>query len=114
MKIIELDPKPNNKVNFVYMNLKSVTDNPGCYALTNFKEEILYLGLTKNLRQRAFQHFENPEKHNITDFGKSFYFFYLNVFDENKLFQIERGWLNKYELLHGELPPLNKIHSPIQ
>lgn len=24
-----------------------------------------------------------------------------------------RGWLNQYELTYGELPSLNKVHSPL-
>jgi hypothetical protein len=47
-----------------------------------------------------------------TDLGVPFWFDYL-VQDSTKVAAIERGWMNQAILADGEMPPSNKVHSPL-
>ena len=62
MKVEELTPKPIDKVQFKLASFKSVPHDNGCYILTTFENDILYIGLAVNLNNRFKQHLENPEK----------------------------------------------------
>lgn len=113
MKVDLLIPKPTNKLLFSFQGLRLVPEMLGCYVLTNFHDDIIYLGVSHFLKQRALSHFDDSEKHSQTKEGKACWYYYIILENEKIMFQTERGWLNQYELEHGELPPLNKIHSPI-
>jgi excinuclease UvrABC nuclease subunit len=112
MIISELSPQPIEKVPFKLSFLKLVQKLPGCYILTTFNDEILYIGLSNNLFTRFQQHLINPEKTNPTKTGKAIWFYYL-VYDANNLPKLERSWINQYISNEGQLPILNKINSPI-
>lgn len=112
MKIYHLIPTPTNKFQFKLSFIKYVPGNSGCYVLTTFEGDILYVGLATNLNHRFRQHLENSEKTNPTKEGKAIWF-YFAVFDSKNLPKLERTWLNQYLNEHGTLPILNKISSPI-
>lgn len=112
MKIGELIPKPTDKVLFKLASFKTVPQENGCYVLTTFEDDILYIGLATNLYSRFQQHLENPEKTNPTSEGKAIWF-YFSTFDPKNLPKLERTWLNQFMNKHGQLPILNKINSPI-
>lgn len=112
MKVEELIPLPRDKVPFKLSYFKSVPKESGCYILTTFDNDILYIGLTDNLFGRFQQHLDNPEKTNPTKEGKTFWFYYLKYNSEN-LQKLERTWLNQFDNIHGRLPILNKVNSPI-
>ncbi|HEX8575757.1 MAG TPA: GIY-YIG nuclease family protein [Flavobacterium sp.] len=112
MKIEELIPKPNNKVQFKLASFKAVPQDNGCYILTTFEDEILYIGLATNLNNRFKQHLDNPRKTNPTSEGKAIWF-YFTSFDLKNLPKLERTWLNQFTNIHGRLPVLNKVNSPI-
>ncbi len=82
------------------------------YLITTFDDEILYIGLTDNLQRRFGEHSGNKEKNNSTKQGRAFWFYYM-MCAEKELCKIERTWLNQYEIIHGNLPVLNKVSSPI-
>lgn len=112
MKAEELIPLPKDKVHFKLAYFKSVPKETGCYILTNFNNDILYIGLSENLFDRFQEHLNNPEKTNPTENGKAYWFYYLK-YDSRNLERLERSWINQYENIHGECPILNKISSPI-
>ena len=112
MKITELEPEPVNKVLFKNSEFKKIMLKSGCYVLTNFENDILYIGLAVNLNKRFLQHLDNPEKTNPTNEGKAIWFYFIE-FDEKNLQKLERTWLNKFTSILGRLPILNKINSPI-
>lgn len=112
MKIDELIPKPDDKVQFKLASFKIVPQEKGCYILTTFDDDILYVGLATNLNSRFQQHLDNPEKTNPTSEGKAIWF-YFSTFDPKNLPKLERTWLNQFTNRHGRLPILNKINSPI-
>jgi len=112
MKICELTPKPINKVQFKLSSFKSVPQENGCYVLTTFEDDILYIGLASNLNSRFKQHLDNPEKRNPTSDGKAIWF-YFTIFDSKNLPKLERTWLNQFSNIHGQLPVLNKVNSPM-
>jgi len=112
MKIDELIPKPTDKVQFKLSSFKTVPQENGCYVLTTFEDDILYIGLATNLYSRFQQHLDNPEKTNPTSEGKAIWFYFL-TFDPKNLPKLERTWLNQFINKHGQLPILNKINSPV-
>ncbi|MBA3805804.1 MAG: GIY-YIG nuclease family protein [Acidobacteria bacterium] len=81
--------------------------------LTNFQGEILYVGLTVNLFQRFKQHRDTPEKCLPTTLGRTYWFHFVTA-DASEINAIERGWQNQYSAVHGALPILNKIDSPVR
>jgi len=112
MKISELKPQPDGKTNFKLSQYNFIPTFSGCYVLTTFNDDILYIGQAVNLRRRFEQHLKNPEKTLPTETGKAISFFFLS-WNKNEIGKLERTWLNIYENKHGTLPILNKIHSPI-
>jgi excinuclease UvrABC nuclease subunit len=112
MKIDELKPLPTEKVQFKLVEYKSVPKVDGCYVLTTFDNHILYIGLSNNLHERFKQHLANPEKTKPTKDGKAIWFYFIS-YDKKNLPQLERSWLNQYNLVHGKRPVLNKVDSPI-
>lgn len=112
MKVVELIPEPKDKVQFKLASFKSVPKDAGCYVLATFDNEILYLGLSDNLFDRFQQHLDNPDKTNPTKNGKAVWF-YFTAYDKNNLPKLERTWINQFVAMHGQLPILNKVNSPI-
>uniref|UniRef100_UPI0040560AA5 GIY-YIG nuclease family protein n=1 Tax=Candidatus Electronema sp. TaxID=2698783 RepID=UPI0040560AA5 len=97
---------------FSYSVSFQVHKNSGCYTITSFSGEILYIGLSRNLKNRFCQHLENKEKTKSGYYGKPSFFNYL-LAEEYLLERIERTWMHQFEILHGHLPVLNKVSSPL-
>lgn len=112
MKLQELDPCPSDKVQFKLSSYKSVPKVDGCYVLTTFDNVILYIGLSKHLHERFKQHLDSPDKKNPTTEGKAIWFYYT-TYNKKNLPKLERTWINQYLSVHGRLPILNKINSPV-
>jgi excinuclease UvrABC nuclease subunit len=112
MKVNELVPVPTDKVIFKLQSFKLVPKQEGCYVITTYNDEILYIGLSDNLYNRFQQHLDNPAKTNPTVIGRAIWFHYL-IYDPRQLERLERTWLNQYESLNGRLPLLNKFNSPV-
>jgi predicted GIY-YIG superfamily endonuclease len=112
MKIEELTPMPESKVLFRLASFKSVPKDTGCYVLTTFNNDILYIGLSDNLFSRFQQHLENSEKTSPNEEGKAIWF-YFTTYDDKNLPKLERTWLNQFTNKHGRRPILNKVDSPI-
>lgn len=56
-----------------------IPDNSGCYVLTSFDGNVLYVGLTKNLKRGMAQHLDNREKVNPTSNGSGSVVFLARV-----------------------------------
>lgn len=112
MKVEDLKPLPKEKTSFKLSSFKLIPKQAACYIITNSEGDILYIGLSDNLFNRFLQHLGNPEKTNPTTFGKAIWFYYL-VYDPINLPKLERTWLNQFAAIHGGLPVLNKVNSPI-
>lgn len=111
MKIEKLKPKTEKILEFSYSKQKHVPNSFGCYVISNFNHEILYIGKATSLRNRFTNHLETKEKNKLTPIGKSYWFSYRECSDQFEISRLERGWLNSYELEVGELPYFNKIHA---
>jgi len=98
-------------VPFKLESFKYVPLVAGCYILTTFDDDILYIGLSENLYVRFQQHLNNPQKTIPTKEGKAVWF-YFAIYDSMNLPKLERTWLNQFNNLHGKLPILNKVSSP--
>jgi excinuclease UvrABC nuclease subunit len=112
MKIKKLFPQPTDRVHFKLASFKLVPKQTGCYVLTTFDDDILYIGKSGKLNGRFKQHLDNPEKTNPTKEGKVIWF-YFTMYDPKNLPKLERTWINQFEAMHGRLPMLNKINSPV-
>lgn len=109
MNIEALNPGPDRKETFKRNREKSIPAAPGCYVLTNFVGEVLYIGLANDLRRRFGQHLDNPQKTGPTPLGVAVFFHWREHEEINKL---ERTWMNIHQLAEGRLPILNSVYSP--
>jgi hypothetical protein len=57
-------------------------------------------------------HLDTDAKRAGTNRGVPFWLYYL-VETKGRVAPIERGWMNQAVLEDGEMPPLNKIYSPV-
>jgi len=113
MRVDQLSPKPDQRTRFAWSHNVTIPDKPGCYALVTFKDDILYVGLaTSSVRSRMGCHLDTDTKRKGTQLGVPFWFYYL-LGDSTKVAAIERGWMNQAILFDGEMPPLNKVYSPL-
>ncbi|MCW5201083.1 GIY-YIG nuclease family protein [Desulfobulbus sp. F4] len=112
MKYGQLSPCPTIKKLFSYSVSFQLPEVSGCYVITNFSEEILYIGLSKCLKKRFCQHLDSKEKTESGAYGRPSFFNYL-LTEERFLEKIERTWMHQFEILHGHLPVLNKVSSPL-
>lgn len=110
MKVAKLSPPVEACEAFRKSRERFVPDGAGCYALTTFDGEVLYIGLAKNLRRRIAQHLDTPAKTLPTSSGRAVTVHWR--FTE-QLEQLERTWLNIYEQQEARLPALNRVHSPV-
>jgi excinuclease UvrABC nuclease subunit len=110
MNVDLLVPKPTKSESFRRTQGKFVPEVSGCYVLTTFSKEILYIGLSNNIRRRMDQHLDNPDKTRLTENGRAVFFYWIESEDTNK---IERTWMNMHLQHEGVMPILNKIYSPI-
>lgn len=77
--------------------------------LTTFERNVLYIGLTVNLRRRVNEHLDSAAKTELTAHGRAVLFHWTQTAEINK---IERTWLNIHLLNEGCLPILNSVYSP--
>ena len=110
MNIGGLIPQPIGCESFLRSRCEFVPKTAGCYALTTFGKDVLYLGLTINLRRRMNEHLESPEKTRATDKGRAILFHWLQTPD---IYVVERTWMNIHYQHEGTLPLLNKMYSPV-
>ncbi len=114
MNINKLTPSPQqNRVSFQRDSYHRVSQQSGCYVLTNSDEDILYIGQSVNIYQRFMQHLDDPKKTCATSKGRAFWFYWLE-WDKVHLNALERGWIHSYEMLNnGELPIMNSQNPPV-
>jgi hypothetical protein len=113
MKIEKLSPFPEDRELFAWSHHARVPAQAGCYVLTTFSGDVLYVGLAKsNIRDRMGAHLDTDEKRSLGTLGVAYWFYYL-LGDSKEVAAIERGWINQSILETGLRPPLNKIDSPI-
>jgi len=112
MNVSELTPSVQDKVLFSLKERHRLPSSPGVYSLITLSGDILYIGLTGNLRQRFCDHLDDPKKRVRTSLGRVMWFAYREV-ETAGLEAYERGWLNLFEYQHAELPFFNTNHAPV-
>ena len=113
MKVDRLFPSPDQRTQFAWSHRVTVPDKPGCYALVTYNGDVLYVGLaTGSIRSRMGSHLDTPAKRAGGPLGVPFWFDYL-LLTGTDVAAIERGWMNQAILEDGEMPPLNRIYSPL-
>lgn len=111
MKVSILRPKCSNEMEFSEASVLDIPMLPGCYVLSNWPKDILYIGQAKSLRSRIYSHLADIAKTSMTAMGRVFWVHYA-LCDELLLSRLERGWIQQHENREGKLPILNKIHPP--
>jgi predicted GIY-YIG superfamily endonuclease len=111
MNISTLNPLPTRCESFKRNRERFVPSKSGCYVLTNFSKDVLYLGLTVNLRRRMNEHLDDCEKTCETELGRAVLFFWLEL-NANDLNKVERTWQNIHIQHEGKLPTLSEVFSP--
>ena len=110
MNIAFLWPRPSTVEAFHRARQRFVPAAPGCYALTNFAKDVIYVGLAQNLRRRFGQHLDDPGKTAVTPLGKATLFHWVETEDIQR---VERTWMNIHLQHEATLPPLNRLSSPV-
>lgn len=110
MNIGKLVPQPPHNETFKRSRERFIPEKSGCYALTTFSREVLYIGLAKNLRRRMINHLDNDAKVRATAIGRASLFFWL---ESDEIEKIERTWMNIHIQNEGGLPLLNSVYSPV-
>lgn len=112
MKVEKLSPAPIKQAKFSWSHNKAVPDKPGCYVISTYNDDVLYVGLaTKSIRSRMGNHLDTPEKRKESALGVPFWFYYIER-PSVEVESIERGWMNQAILEDGAMPTLNKVYSP--
>ncbi len=112
MNINKLTPAPQGKTNFRLSCYYKIPQDSGCYVLTSYEGDILYIGQSVDIRRRFEQHLDDSKKTNTTPKGRAFWFYWLE-WDAVKLNSLESGWLNTYLSIIGELPIMNSQNPPV-
>lgn len=111
MKVTQVTPSIEETIEFSFSAFKKAPTTFGCYIISNFNLEIMYIGKATSLRDRLIKHLDTPEKNKNTNLGKAYWFSFKKSDDEFEISRLEKGWLNDYELNEGALPIFNKIHA---
>ncbi len=107
-----LRPQPIKRVPFAWTHFRQVPEESGCYVLTNFVGQVLYVGqATSSIRDRFCVHLETREKRVAGALGVPYWCYFL-LHNKEKLSLVEQGWINQSILSTGARPPLNKIDAP--
>lgn len=109
MRLDLLVPKPPDSESFRRRRARFIPEKAGCYVLTTFSREVLYIGLTVNLRRRVNEHLESAAKTELTERGRAVLVHWIETSDTNK---VERTWMNIHLVTEGRLPILNGAYSP--
>jgi len=112
MKVDKLSPPVAGSEPFRKSRERFLPDRPGCYVLTTFDGEVLYIGLANCLRRRIAQHLESPSKTALTLQGRAVLVHWRTT-DPLELEKLERTWLLIHEQHEAKLPALNSVHSPV-
>ena len=110
MNVTALTPLPNKREPFRRNRERFIPKTPGCYVLTTFEGDVLYVGLSVDLRRRFNDHLDSPKKTNLTEKGRAILFYWFESDETNK---VERTWLNIHIQHEGTMPILNKVYSPV-
>lgn len=110
MKVDKLSPPVEASDAFRKSRERFIPGKAGCYVLTTFDGEVLYIGLATDLRRRIAQHLDNPSKTSSTVNGRAVIVHWRYA---DNLEQLERTWLLIHEQHEGRLPVLNRVHSPV-
>ncbi len=113
LNVKQLNPSPTHWSQFAWSHHVTVPDEPGCYVLATYAGEVLYVGMaTGSIRNRMGNHLNTPTKRAGGPSGLPFWFYYI-LRTGNDIPVTERGWMNQAILQDGEMPPLNRIYSPL-
>lgn len=85
MKLALLVPNPTTMESFRRSRERFVPSTPGCYVLTTFERDVLYIGLTVNLRRRVNEHLDSFTKTQVTAHGRAVLVHWSETQETNKV-----------------------------
>jgi GIY-YIG catalytic domain len=83
MNVDALIPAPTHKQAFRLAHRKFVPSRSGCYVLTTFVGDVLYVGLAVDLNRRLGDHLDTPAKTAETPLGRAVWFHWLETTKTN-------------------------------
>lgn len=95
------------RVPFKLSEAIKVHASSGCYVLSSFSDEVIYIGQSVNLFRRMQEHLNNPRMTAMTRLGFVSWFCY-ELWGQDKIVDIESDMLFDYQQIEGCLPPLNR------
>lgn len=96
------------RVPFKLSDVMKAHESSGCYVLSNFDDEVIYIGQSVNLRRRMQEHLNNPRMTGMTRLGFVAWFCY-ELWGAGKIAHVESDMLMNYWLANKRrLPPLNR------
>ena len=109
MFVDQLHPKVENRVDFSLASLGVTPEVAGCYVLSSFQGDILYIGKTKSLHKRLEQHCNDLEKQQRSPVGVV-QFMYYRVCSAAEMTELERAWTAQFAMRNkGALPHFARI-----
>ena len=108
MMVRELTPSAHYRERFSPRTLAKLSTMSGVYVLSTFFQDILYIGSSRNLKQRVAQHLESTKYEHKSPKGRIYWFDY-SFCQTTKCFYMERGWLNHFLGFYDRNFPLHYI-----
>ena len=114
MKVSELNPRPVDRIRFDDWQQRIASpQEPGCYVIASFDDDILYIGQSVDIGKRMESHLTDNRKRKLTPDGVAYWLYYTIRQEGSDLNALERGWVLEYRGREGKLPPFNKIMPPV-
>lgn len=107
MRVSVLDSRFTRRTRFARWAELDVVETAGCYVLANVYDEVLYVGLSADLRRRFVQHLDDRGKTGSTSKGLAHWFYYFEV-PTSELKRTEDALLSRYKFQTTQLSPLNR------
>lgn len=106
-KVIRRRHSDFNRVPFKLSAAVKVHAAPGCYVLSNFSDEVIYIGQSVNLCRRMQEHLKSSRMTALTRLGYAAWFCY-ELWGAGQIANVEADMLTAYWRVHRRLPPLNR------
>ena len=115
MKVSELDPQPVEKIQFDgWQQRVAAPPESGCYVITTFHDDILYIGQSVRIDSRMKDHLEDNRKRQRAAGGVAYWLYYFVCESTDELNDLERGWVLQHMAREGgSKPPFNKVMPPV-
>lgn len=106
MQVGHLQIALSGRTYFQPESLHLVPNHPGCYVLSDWNDEILYIGKTNSLHRRMGEHLNNAQQGGFTYWNNVVWFDYVLLYF-HQIDQTEQALLTQHQQQTGTYPVLN-------